>query len=101
VRILIGDDYSGVFRDILDDDPLDHEPGCYGREFAVYHELAGISPAQVLAWGTKNAGEMLVDGPARALIRATHPAPFGGVIGAAPGATLLLSGLQSRPMQLA
>jgi len=65
LRILIGDDYSGVFRDILDDDPLDHEPGCYGREFAFYNTLAGIAPADVLAWGTKHAGELLVDGPAR------------------------------------
>ena len=65
VRILIGDDYSGVFRDILEDDPLDHQAGCYGREFAFYHELAGIAPAQVLAWGTRNAGELLVDGAAR------------------------------------
>lgn len=61
VRILIGDDYSGVLRDVLDDDPLDHQLGCYGREFAYYAELEGLSPEQVLAWGTKNAGELLVD----------------------------------------
>lgn len=63
VRILIGDDYSGVFRDILDDDPLDHQLGCYGREFAFYEEIDGISASDVLAWGTKNAGELLIDGP--------------------------------------
>lgn len=65
VRILVGDDYSGVFRDVVPDDPLDHEVGRYGREFAFYHELTGISPAELLSWGTANAGELLVDGPAK------------------------------------
>ena len=32
VRILIGDDYSGVLRHLIEDDPLDHEVGNYGRE---------------------------------------------------------------------
>lgn len=63
VKILIGDDYSGVFRDILDDDPLDHQVGCYGREFEFYATLTGLPAEQILAWGTKNAGELLVDAP--------------------------------------
>lgn len=66
VRILIGDDYSGVFRDNLKDDPLDHQVGCYGREFAFYAGIEGISAADVLGWGTKNAGELLVDAPEKA-----------------------------------
>ncbi|MCV7320284.1 amidohydrolase [Mycolicibacterium confluentis] len=65
VRILIGDDYSGVFRDLMDDDPLDHQVGNYGREFAYYGQIDGLSPEQVLSWGTANAGELLVDPPAR------------------------------------
>lgn len=65
VRILVGDDYSGVFRDVVDDDPLDHQVGCYGREFAFYQELTGLSAAEVLTWGTANAGELLVDPPFR------------------------------------
>lgn len=63
VRILIGDDYSGVFRDVVDDDPLDHQVGCYGREFAFYQELTGLAPADLLGWGTTNAGQLLVDAP--------------------------------------
>ena len=65
VRILVGDDYSGVFRDQLEDDPLDHQVGCYGREFAFYGAIEGLSPEDVLGWGTRNAGELLVDAPAR------------------------------------
>jgi imidazolonepropionase-like amidohydrolase len=65
VRILVGDDYSGVFRDTLKDDPLDHQVGVYAREFAYYAAIDGLTPAQVLGWGTKNAGELLVDGPAK------------------------------------
>jgi imidazolonepropionase-like amidohydrolase len=65
VRILIGDDYSGVFRDVLKDDPLDHQVGCYGREFSFYAGLDGINAADVLRWGTKNAGELLLDPPAK------------------------------------
>jgi imidazolonepropionase-like amidohydrolase len=61
VRILAGDDYSGVFRDALPDDPLDHQVGNYGREFAFYNEIDGLEPADVLSWGTKNAGEALLD----------------------------------------
>jgi imidazolonepropionase-like amidohydrolase len=65
VKILIGDDYSGVFRDVVKDDPLDHQVGRYGREFAFYGEIAGLSPAEVLAWGTKNAGQLLMDEPGK------------------------------------
>jgi imidazolonepropionase-like amidohydrolase len=65
VRILPGDDYSGVFRDVLPDDPLDHEVGRYGREFAYYGAIEGLSPADVLSWGTKNAGAALLDGEDR------------------------------------
>ena len=46
VRILVGDDYSGVFRDLIDDDPLDHQVGNYGREFAYYAAIDGLSPAR-------------------------------------------------------
>ncbi len=60
VRLLIGDDYSGVFRDVMADDPLDHQIGNYGREFAYYGGVAGLSSAEVLAWGTKHAGEALM-----------------------------------------
>ena len=63
VRILVGDDYSGVFRDIVENDPLDHQVGRYGGEFAYYGAIDGLSTAQVLAWGTANAGELLVDPP--------------------------------------
>jgi len=65
VRILVGDDYSGVFRDVIKDDPLDHQVGCYGREFGYYGAIEGLSPAEVLGWGTKNAGELLVDKPGK------------------------------------
>jgi len=65
VRILIGDDYSGVFRDLMDDDPLDHQVGNYGREFAYYGQIDGLTPEDVLAWGTRNAGQLLVDPPAQ------------------------------------
>jgi imidazolonepropionase-like amidohydrolase len=65
VRILVGDDYSGVFRDMLEDDPLDHEVGRYGREFSYYGAIEGLKPNDVLSWGTKNAGELLVDEPAK------------------------------------
>jgi imidazolonepropionase-like amidohydrolase len=65
VRILVGDDYSGVLRDMIDDDPLDHQVGRYAREFAYYAQMTGISPAEVLAWGTANAGELLMGGADR------------------------------------
>jgi imidazolonepropionase-like amidohydrolase len=60
VKILVGDDYSGVLRDMMEDDPLDHEVGRYGREFAYYADIEGLSPSEVLTWGTSNAGELLV-----------------------------------------
>jgi imidazolonepropionase-like amidohydrolase len=62
VRVLTGDDYSGVFREVLEDDPLDHKVGDYGREFAFYGAMPGLSPAEVLSWGTANAGEALTGG---------------------------------------
>ena len=65
LRILVGDDYSGVFRDTLADDPLDHQVGRYGREFAYYGAIDGLSSAEVLTWGTRNAGELLVDSPSK------------------------------------
>lgn len=65
VRILIGDDYSGVFRDVMDDDPLDHQVGNYGREFAYYGQIDGLAAQDVLSWGTANAGQLLVDPPQR------------------------------------
>lgn len=65
VRILVGDDYSGVFRDVIADDPLDHQVGTYGREFAYYAAIPGLLAADVLAWGTKNAGEAMLDGEDR------------------------------------
>lgn len=63
VKILIGDDYSGVFREVLEDDPLDHKAGDYGREFAFYGAMDGLGAAEVLSWGTKNAGEALTGAP--------------------------------------
>lgn len=60
VKILIGDDYGGVTRDFLPDDPLDHQIGNYGREFAFYGEIEGLDPSDILSWGTKNAGEALL-----------------------------------------
>lgn len=63
VRILLGDDYSGEFmRGMVEDNPLDHEVGCYGRELAYYGGIEGLSAADVLSWGTRNAGELLTDG---------------------------------------
>ena len=62
VKVLVGDDYSGVFRDVLEDDPLDHQVGRYGREFGYYAGIEGLSAQDVLAWGTRNAGEALLGG---------------------------------------
>jgi len=50
VRILIGDDYSGVFRDMLKDDPLDHQVGRYAHEIAFYSQIEGVTAADVLSW---------------------------------------------------
>jgi imidazolonepropionase-like amidohydrolase len=49
----------------VQDDPLDHQVGCYGREFAFYGAMADLSAADVLAWGTKNAGQLLMDEPGK------------------------------------
>ncbi len=65
VRILIGDDYSGVFRSLIENDPLDHQVGNYGREFEFYAAIDGVEPLDVLRWGTSNAGQLLADAPAR------------------------------------
>src|SRR5690606_37375685 len=62
VRILTRDGYSGVFRDVIEDDPLDHKVGAYGRDFAFYGAVEGLSPAEVLSWGTRNAGAALTGG---------------------------------------
>ncbi|MBU6266968.1 MAG: amidohydrolase family protein [Sphingomonadales bacterium] len=59
VRILTGDDYSGVFRDLIPDDPLDHQVGRYGLEFGYYAGVPGLTAEQVLSWGTANAGALL------------------------------------------
>ncbi|TGD76141.1 amidohydrolase family protein [Mangrovimicrobium sediminis] len=59
VNILVGDDYSGVFRDVMEEDPLDHEVGRYAREFAYYADIDGLTPEEVLAWGTGNPGALL------------------------------------------
>ena len=59
VKILVGDDYSGIFRETIKDDPLVHVVGNYGREFAHYGAIDGLSAADVISWGTKNAGELI------------------------------------------
>lgn len=79
VKILIGDDYSGAQRDILEDDPLDHQVGNYGREFAFYNEIEGLDPADILSWGTKNAGEALL-GPGRGKVGVIEAGAFADLI---------------------
>lgn len=66
VCILLGDDYSGVFRDHVENDPLDHQVGNYGSELAYYAQVDGLSPTDVLSWATRNPGRMLT-GPAEKL----------------------------------
>lgn len=78
VRILVGDDYSGVFREVMEDDTLDHQVGRYGREFEYYAGVDGLSPDQVLAWGTANAGELLVDPPHK--VGVVEPGAFADLI---------------------
>jgi imidazolonepropionase-like amidohydrolase len=39
--------------------------GNYGLEFAYYAAIKGLSPTDVLSWGTSNAGGLLVDSPQR------------------------------------
>lgn len=65
VRVLIGDDYSGVFRSLIEDDPLDHQVGNYARELEFYAGFDGLTPLDVLRWGTSNAGQLLADPPER------------------------------------
>ena len=59
VRILLGDDYGGT-------PGFGHFVGCYAGEIEMYAGIDGLSVADVLAWGTRNGGALLVDGPARA-----------------------------------
>lgn len=61
VKIMTGDDYSGFLRDVCEDDPLDHELGCYGREIEFYSDFDGISTEMVLRWATANPGRLLDD----------------------------------------
>jgi imidazolonepropionase-like amidohydrolase len=96
VRILVGDDYSGVFRDVVKDDPLDHQVGCYGREFAYYGAIDGLSAAQVLSWGTKNAGELLVDSSGK--VGVIQPGALADLI-VIDGDPLADLGLLARPEQ--
>jgi imidazolonepropionase-like amidohydrolase len=56
VKLLLGDDYGGA-------PGRRHEPGVYAREMSLYVDHCGIAPLDVLRWGTRNAGELLVDGP--------------------------------------
>jgi len=96
VRLLVGDDYSGVFRDLIDDDPLDHQVGCYGREFSYYAGIEGLEAADVLGWGTKNAGELLVDAPA--LVGVVAPGALADLI-VVDGDPVADPGLLARPEQ--
>jgi imidazolonepropionase-like amidohydrolase len=57
VRILLGDDYGGG--------SMPHATGSYAQELPLYGAVAGLSAAAVLSWGTKNAGSLLVDAPAK------------------------------------
>ena len=66
MRILIGDDYSGVFRDVIEDDPLDHQVGNYGREFAFYAAIDGLDAARRARAGARaTPGSCWSDAPAR------------------------------------
>src|SRR3546814_4005672 len=58
VRILLGDDYSGVFRDLIADDPLDHQVGNYGRELGFYSDVEGLSPAEILSRSEEPTSEL-------------------------------------------
>jgi imidazolonepropionase-like amidohydrolase len=51
VRVLPGDDYGLNF--------FPHEPGCYGRELALYAEQPGIEPIDVLRWATLNGADLM------------------------------------------
>ena len=60
------------------DDPLDHQVGNYGREFAYYGDVDGLSPGDVLSWGTGNAGQLLLDPPAK--VGVIEPGAMAGLI---------------------
>lgn len=79
VKILIGDDYSGALRAIVPDDPLDHQVGNYGREFAFYNGIDGLEPADILSWGTRNAGEALL-GPGNGKVGVIEAGAFADLI---------------------
>jgi imidazolonepropionase-like amidohydrolase len=97
VRIILGDDYSGIFREHVKDDPVDHQVGCYGRELAYYGAIDGLSPSDVLRWGSKNPGELLVDPPAKVGVVAPGALADLIVVEGDPMADL---GLFSRPEQV-
>lgn len=65
VKILAGDDYTGIFRGALEDDILDHQVGNYAKELEFYAGVDGLSTQDVLSWATKNPGELLVEAPQR------------------------------------
>jgi imidazolonepropionase-like amidohydrolase len=97
VKILLGDDYSGMLRDMMGTDPLDHEVGNYGRELAIYGAVEGITPLDVLGWSTRNPGSLLVDPPARAGVVAPGAKADLIVIDGDPVADLTIFG---RPQEL-
>ena len=71
VRILLGDDYGGS-------PSFGHFPGCYAGEIALYAGIAGLSVADVLSWGTRNGGALLVDRPAT--VGVIDPGAFADII---------------------
>lgn len=71
VRILLGDDYGGT-------PGFGHFVGCYAGEIEMYAGIEGLSVADVLSWGTRNGGALLVDQPARA--GTIEPGAFADII---------------------
>ena len=57
VPILLGDDYGSG--------SMSHTAGSCAQELPLYGAIDGLSAGDVLSWGTKNAGPLLVDPPAR------------------------------------
>jgi imidazolonepropionase-like amidohydrolase len=51
VKIVPGDDYGLTY--------IPHVPGIYGRELALYAELDGIDPLDVIRWATRNGAELM------------------------------------------
>ncbi|MFE2867012.1 amidohydrolase family protein [Embleya sp. NPDC059259] len=49
VRFVLGDDYGAV----------GFAHGLYGREFRLYTEHAGITPAEIVGWATRNGAELV------------------------------------------